>query len=572
MLFRALIMVVVSLWLVPAQTVYAASLTLVRDTITKSAPSTTAVHVLEFTLTNAVPLGGTITVTPEAGMFTIPTAFDYTDVDMSVSTGGPFTDRALAALPSLTEDGVSVTTGTSGSVEVTLGQSGLAAGDRVQLVFGVGATFGELADESIENPSSVGSYRMHIRTAHGGTTIDSATAMISINQQVTVTGQPISLAPVRSNGLPAGEIAAGNATIEISLNTDDYATCRYATTTGVAYSMMAGRFSPSLGTTHYATVYGHVNDVTYSYYVRCTSIYDTPNTDDYVISFKLKATPTTNQSLGVGVAAPGGGGASSRGAGNIAYGSQYLYRASVTLSGFAMPLGAISILRDGKKEASVQAKPDGTFSVLVDALERGTYTFLTFAEDSKGKKTATYSSTLTLESGTNNTISNIVLPPSVTATKDTVEVGETISLSGETAPGSTVEVYLQPQVPGQGLGSAKKFIATSTEASATERGGAWSVDVDTAGLTKGTYRIRARTIRSPQAESTYSTVLLVGVGEGPTPDTGMAADINKDGKVNLVDFSIMLTSWGGTNPDADINADGVINLSDFSIMLFNWTG
>jgi hypothetical protein len=361
--------------------------------------------------------------------------------------------------------------------------------------------------------------------------------MVSINQTVGVSGQPISLAPVRSNGLPSGEIAAGNTTIEISLNTDDYATCRYATTTGVSYSAMSGRFSPSLGTTHYATVYGHVDDVTYSYYVRCTSIYDTPNTDDYVISFKLKKTPATNQSLGVGVAAPGGGGASSRGSGSIAYGSQFLYRASVTLSGFAMPLGAVSVLRDGKKEAAVQAKPDGTFSVLVDALERGTYTFLTYAEDSQGKKTATYSSTLTLESGTNNTISNIVLPPSVTVTKDTVEVGEDIVLRGETAPGSTVEVYIQPQVPGQGLGSAKKFIATSTEASATERGGTWALDADTAGFTKGTYRIRARTIKSPQAESTYSTVLLVGVGEGPTPDTGMAADINKDGKVNLVDFS-----------------------------------
>lgn len=571
MLARTLLLVV-SLWCVSASTVSAASLTMVRDTITKSAPSTTTVHVIEFTVTNAVPLGGTITVTPEAGMFSIPAAFDYTDIDMSVSSGGPFLDRALAATPSVTEDGVSVITGTSGALEITLGQGGLSAGDRVQLVVGVGATFGEVADESLENPSAVGSYRIALRTANAGSTIDSATAMVSINQVVGVSGQPISLAPVRSNGLPSGEIAAGNATIEISLNTDDYATCRYATTTGVAYSAMTGRFSPSLGTTHYATVYGHVDDVTYSYYVRCTSIYDTPNTDDYVISFKLKKTPATNQSLGVGVAAPGGGGASSRGAGSIAYGSQFLYRASVTLSGFAMPLGAVSVLRDGKKEASIQAKPDGTFSVFVDALERGTYTFLTYAEDSKGKKTATYSSTLTLESGTNNTISNIVLPPSVTTPKDTIEIGETIALSGETAPGSTVEVYIQPQVPGQGLGSAKKFIATSTEASATERGGLWSLDADTAGLTKGTYRIRARTIKSPQAESTYSTALLVGVGEGPTPDTSMAADINKDGKVNLVDFSIMLTSWGGVNPDVDINADGVINLSDFSIMLFNWTG
>jgi hypothetical protein len=66
----------------------------------------------------------------------------------------------------------------------------------------------------------------------------------------------------------------------------------------------------------------------------------------------------------------------------------------------------------------------------------------------------------------------------------------------------------------------------------------------------------------------------MGYGEDPSQkaDTGNRSDINKDGKVNLVDFSILLTHWNEADDDADINQDGIVNLSDFSILLFNWTG
>lgn len=54
------------------------------------------------------------------------------------------------------------------------------------------------------------------------------------------------------------------------------------------------------------------------------------------------------------------------------------------------------------------------------------------------------------------------------------------------------------------------------------------------------------------------------------------ADLNRDGRVNLVDFSILLFWWasdgGDSDPPADINLDGTVSLTDFSIMLFNWTG
>jgi hypothetical protein len=64
----------------------------------------------------------------------------------------------------------------------------------------------------------------------------------------------------------------------------------------------------------------------------------------------------------------------------------------------------------------------------------------------------------------------------------------------------------------------------------------------------------------------------LGVGEEPNPSATRSADLNRDGKVNLVDFSILLSKWQTDDEVADINADGNVNIADFSIMLFQWTG
>ena len=53
------------------------------------------------------------------------------------------------------------------------------------------------------------------------------------------------------------------------------------------------------------------------------------------------------------------------------------------------------------------------------------------------------------------------------------------------------------------------------------------------------------------------------------------ADLNRDGKVNAVDFSILLGAWKKKppykNPRVDINKDGKVNAIDLSIMLYQWT-
>jgi hypothetical protein len=70
-----------------------------------------------------------------------------------------------------------------------------------------------------------------------------------------------------------------------------------------------------------------------------------------------------------------------------------------------------------------------------------------------------------------------------------------------------------------------------------------------------------------------------GGGGGPStppvvPGNCRRADFNCDGKVNSIDFSILLYYWKSkppfANPRVDINKDGKVDSVDFSIMLYEW--
>lgn len=56
------------------------------------------------------------------------------------------------------------------------------------------------------------------------------------------------------------------------------------------------------------------------------------------------------------------------------------------------------------------------------------------------------------------------------------------------------------------------------------------------------------------------------------PVTG---DVNGDGKVNILDLSVLASHYGATGAtlaQGDVNGDGVVNISDLSIIAAHWTG
>ncbi len=534
----------------------AAMLSYIRDTISDSAPSAAASHVIEFTTAHAVPPSGSITITPEPGAFDVEAGLAYGDMDLAVWDGSSFVDRTLADTPSATEDGVSVVPGSDGSVSFSLSSAlGIAADTPVRVVIGKKAAFQSVGSSTIALPSAQRSYRIRIATFDASAApLDTGTTMIAVVLPVSVSGLPTALAPTRTNGLPSGTIAAGSATVELSLETDVRAHCRYALEPGIPYAAMTNDFAPTIGTTFWHDVSGLADNTNYTYYVRCNAEQNVANDDDYVISFGLAPTPYSSTSVeGSGIIGRGG-------AGDYPNGSAVLFSSSVTLSGWTAPQSTVRIMRDGVLEKSVQARPDGSFRADITGLERGLYTFTASALDPGGARSASVATTLTLQQGTSNAVSDIMIPPTLVLERETVAKGEGAVASGRSVPGARIDLALTAAGA-----AASTLVATS---SAT---GAWRIEVPASKLAGGTYALKARAVAGDSRQSGFSSIVYLGVGGPPLKPVSGATDLNGDGRVNLIDFSIMLTGWQKDGP-GDINGDGTVNLADFSILLFAWTG
>jgi len=571
----------------------AAELSLSRDLITTSNPGVGADHTITFRATSAVPPSGKIRIVFE-GTFDTPAGFDFEEVDLATSSisSGPYADRALSALPSATDDGVTAVLGTSSQITITLNSTrGISAGEYIKLELGANATFGAVGSDRILNPvfatgtTNTVSYHIRLKTyTAADVLIDDGSPLVVIVPVISMLADTNdTVPPFRSNGLPTGTIPSGITQAEISLNTDEYATCRYATSTGIAYDSMLNTFTTTNATFHVTLIGGLQDGQTYSFYVRCRDFANNKNPDDFPIIFSVAnppLPPDTEPPGGGGGAGSGGGRGDGSGGGtgtgvgpNTGPGSgegfpypSALPPASLSISGYGYPKSLVTMLRDGTTEQTLTPGSSGEFNFNIPSINQGVYTFGVYAVDVTGKRSATFPSTISLINGTKNAIAKIILPPTVSLGKSAVAPGESAPISGYAAPRSSVKVQLAPQSRASEGQSSLEVTVTS------DVNGLWSARADTGGLSVGTYEVRARMTVAGIGTSGQSSPAFLGVGQNPSVDFGNRADLNRDGKVNLVDFSILLFNWGTADPIADINSDGVVNLTDFSILLFNWTG
>ena len=213
-----------------------------------------------------------------------------------------------------------------------------------------------------------------------GAALDYGVAMVAILPAVGVDANTDVVNPaILSNGMPSGTIPSNVSGVLVSFNTDSYAICRYATSSGVSYdSMTNNTVSDFLGTFHTFSVMGIVEGDTYTYYVRCTNYGDIKNKTDYVISFY--AGEPTGSGLGGGlgggtvIAPPGSSGGGGGGGGDPFPPGPAL--PSLAISGVSFPGMKVAVLQDGSK-IPVKATPDGlgNFSMNIQSLSQGTYLF-----------------------------------------------------------------------------------------------------------------------------------------------------------------------------------------------------
>ncbi len=149
---------------------------------------------------------------------------------------------------------------------------------------GAGSTTHSVSLSGLVDGSSYMYYVKCVDTAGNDNTTDYP---ISFNVEAgTNDTQP----PVRSNGDPTGLLSAGTTSTPISLNTDENAICRYATSTGVAYDSMTSFLGGGGSTAHSANV-TVADGNSYHYYIKCRDNFGNTNLDDYVITFNVATDP-----------------------------------------------------------------------------------------------------------------------------------------------------------------------------------------------------------------------------------------------------------------------------------------
>ncbi len=590
----------------------------VRDLISTSAPGASIEQTITFRTNQAIPAGGRLLIDFTGGGFTVPASgFNYADIDLgfrSTSTV-PFTSRPLAASRNAATDGVTVTSGTAGSIRFDLNTTvGIGAGNEVEVHIGTNAAGSGNTNMILTN--ATGSYPVTITTytSGGAAEIDYGRTMIAVITPVTAgpadtTDQD---PPVILESLPSGLLQAGTQGVQMFVRTNELAVCRYATSSMSFVSMpflFTSTSTIGYAYWHFAIETGLENDTTYTYFVRCRDYRLNETNPDHEITFTIGIPPgsatTTSTStgtyVGTGVATTsatsscvgvdcvgtgtgsgtgasgsgsgsgpnggdGSGSGSGGGGGNSSFEGTKLPQAGVRVVGWGYPNGTVSIVRDGTVAREVVAGSDASFSYVSEQMDRGSYTYAVAGTDTKGVKGASYTTTLWIRSDTVTTLANVLLPPTVAVEDRSVDSGTAFPISGYTVPRALVSVWLRPRLAQVSSGD----ILATTTASAN---GAWSLTMPTAGLSQGTYEIVAQAKMDNGIESDKSARLTVGVGVD-VADTGCIGkgDLDCDGAVNLVDFSILLFNWNTGSPSADVNGDGTVSLPDFSIMLFNWTG
>lgn len=239
------------------------------------------------------------------------------------------------------------------------------------------------------------------------------------------------------------------------------------------------------------------------------------------------------------------------------------FPASITFNGWAYPYSPVTLFQDGVVITTVSAHQDATFSVVINNLAVGTYTFSLVTEDTLGRRSTLFTLPIYIPSNSNTTISNIVLTPSISIDKTQVTPGGTIHVSGESVPGSLITISID----------SNAFLFTTTASTS----GTYAYDVSTVGFSNTKHTIQTKTTLQNNESSPFGFALLFTVGgKNTTVTEGCASigDINFDCRVNLIDFSILAYWYKRPSPPPalDLNSDGIIDLADFSIMAYYWTG
>jgi len=229
---------------------------------------------------------------------------------------------------------------------------------------------------------------------------------------------------------------------------------------------------------------------------------------------------------------------------------------TVIFKGMAYPGAFITLLKNSKVTSTTTSNSNGDFILNLTGISPGTWNFSIFAEDTEKRKSVTLGFSVSIIEGTQTTISDIYISPTIALTGSLIKKGESLNIKGQAYPDSDLNIFIS---------SPKTFV----EKSKVPIDGKWGYSFDTNPLEIGSHSVKVKSITSFGNQSQFSEELAFSIF-----NSCQGADLNFDGNINLVDFSILLYFWEQSEPAnvcADINSDQNVNLTDFSIMMYWWS-
>src|SRR3989344_664893 len=146
-----------------------------------------------------------------------------------------------------------------------------------------------------------------------------------------------------------------------------------------------------------------------------------------------------------------------------------------------------------------------------------------------------------------------------------------INFTGQASPGDTVFLLKDAQLAGTAVvGPDGVFSFSLSELS----GGSYIFSL----YSQSPSRERSSFVTLPVQITPHTITNVSGISFEPRPSIPpsqqMLGDLSGDGRVDLIDFSILIFWFERPNPPShvDLNGDGKADLVDFSIMAYYWTG
>lgn len=251
--------------------------------------------------------------------------------------------------------------------------------------------------------------------------------------------------------------------------------------------------------------------------------------------------------------------------------------ARVIFEGRAYLNSQITILKFGEIISVVNSDSFGFFTAEISNLIEGTYIFGFLGKDKKGRSSLIFSFPVKLLWGSLTIVKDILLPSTILIDKSKVRQGELLEISGETYPEAEVTFSIDP------------LLKTDIPKTKANSKGEWSYILNTILLDQGSYTVKVQSALPVEGLiSPFSQTLMFKVveklseglevpkepelPEEPLEEMYPIYDLNRDGRVDLIDFSILIYWWEKPNNVVDFNEDRITDLVEFSVIMYNWTG